>query len=362
MNERRNPIQLLCVMPSLGGGGAEKMFVKIVNWIFRKVEGVELKVLLICDIGINRQGLDNRIEVDCLNSNSLKSSPVKIYKYLRESKPDVVFSNMTQLNLIMAILKPLLNFKLIVRETNIPSIEFSTMGYPSWLINIYKFLYTFIDFSVFQSIDMRDDFQNFIAGKEGKYTVINNSVERSLMKTSSPPSLNSNDERIKVICVGRLVTQKGFDKLIDNIALHKCVDIDFDIYGEGPMKRELEDKLAFYKLSNVTLKGFCSELDSKWQNYNLCVVSSLHEGFPNFVLESLQNGVPVWSTRFKGGINEIIDSSNGKIFNNLDLLIEELKSIREIKFDKETIVENTLSKFGDDKISAQYINVFKKFT
>ena len=58
------------------------------------------------------------------------------------------------------------------------------------------------------------------------------------------------------------------------------------------------------------MKGYKSDISNEIYKYDLLINTSMFEGFPNVVVESLNNLVPVIASRSGGGINEII--SNGK--------------------------------------------------
>jgi glycosyltransferase involved in cell wall biosynthesis len=108
---------------------------------------------------------------------------------------------------------------------------------------------------------------------------------------------------------GRLSPEKGFDVLINAIALVRDHDPDagFVIFGDGPCRPQLQQQLAALGLmGTVALAGFRADLDRYLPHLDLLVLPSHTEGMPNVVLEACAAGVPVVATSV-GGTPEVIE-------------------------------------------------------
>ena len=108
---------------------------------------------------------------------------------------------------------------------------------------------------------------------------------------------------------GRLSPEKGFDVLIDAIALVRDHDPEaaFVIFGDGPCRPELQHQIASLGLTGaVVLAGFRLDLDRYLPHLDLLVLPSHTEGLPNVVLEACAAGVPVVATAV-GGTPEVIE-------------------------------------------------------
>jgi len=150
----------------------------------------------------------------------------------------------------------------------------------------------------------------------GKIAVIRNGVDREVF---SPRDCNEARWRLKLdpedrilLSVGALVSAKGFDRLIDAIALLRKDEnrLKLFIIGEGSEQRALESRISNLKLENcVRLLGAKpqAELADWYSAADLFCLASHREGCPNVILEALACGLPVVAADV-GGIGELIRS------------------------------------------------------
>jgi glycosyltransferase involved in cell wall biosynthesis len=131
--------------------------------------------------------------------------------------------------------------------------------------------------------------------------------------------------RFCVGAVGRLATEKAFDRLI--LAVDRLLDRGFDlelvIVGEGEERPRLESLIAkLNRGDRIRLLGYRTDTVLLFQAMDLFVLSSLREGLPNVVLEALAVQVPVVATRIAGVPSLIRDGHNGLLVepDNVDQL------------------------------------------
>lgn len=124
----------------------------------------------------------------------------------------------------------------------------------------------------------------------------------------------------KIISCGRLVPQKGFDLLIDvaREVFSKVDDWQWDIYGDGAEKENLQRKIKEYELDGkVNLKGYCSDVLNIYKDYSFYVFISHGEGCPMTMIEAQSAGLPMVSFDFKCGPKDLIThGENGFIVEN----------------------------------------------
>jgi len=126
----------------------------------------------------------------------------------------------------------------------------------------------------------------------------------------------------KIVCVGRLAHQKGYDILLDALNYIKPVlpGWNVDIYGEGDLRSALRRKIQKFSLEEiVTLKGLSSSYDEIYGDAQLFVLASRVEGFPHVLYEAMLHRLPIIATKCSSAILSIIcDKENGFIVPNND--------------------------------------------
>lgn len=136
----------------------------------------------------------------------------------------------------------------------------------------------------------------------------------------------------RLLSVGRLVHQKGFDLAMRALAGLKDLQWQWKIVGDGPLNQMLRSLAAELGiLDRLTFTGWQTkeQLAEHYQNANLFVFPSRHEGMPNAVLESMANGLPVVASRIAGNEELVVDGVTGMLVpsENVTSLREALKNL-----------------------------------
>ena len=115
-----------------------------------------------------------------------------------------------------------------------------------------------------------------------------------------------------ILGAGRLLNQKDFPTLLRAFSLVlKAMPARLAILGEGKDRRKLEELAKELGISDkVAFLGFQKNPFKYMKNASVFVLSSMHEGFGNVLIEAMACGTPVVSTDCKSGPSEIIE--NGK--------------------------------------------------
>ena len=124
----------------------------------------------------------------------------------------------------------------------------------------------------------------------------------------------------RIICVGRLHEQKGFDMLIDAFALiaNQCPEWIVDIFGEGSCRDMLENKIDHDHLrGRIHINKPTDHIYDEYQSSDFFVLSSRYEGFGLVLVEAMSCGIPCVAFRCKYGPEDIIeDGKNGLLAEN----------------------------------------------
>lgn len=158
--------------------------------------------------------------------------------------------------------------------------------------------------------------------KSKKIRVIKNWVSQDA-KSYKIPLLLESKEKIELVFVGWLAYRKNLKCLTSaiNVLSHQGVNLKLDIYGEGPLKPEIQNYISKNNLDKtIFLRGWAnSEVKREiYKRQPILVLPSIFEGMPNVVLEAMAYGLPVIASDIVT-IPELIDDGvNGLLFNSND--------------------------------------------
>lgn len=129
----------------------------------------------------------------------------------------------------------------------------------------------------------------------------------------------------RVIAVGRLDYQKGFDRLVHAWKIIQDTgrfnDWHLDIFGQGEWHDMLQDMIDASDLSgSVHLNAPVKNIGDEYARSSFLVMSSNYEGFPMVMIEAMACGLPVVSFDYKCGPRDIIShGDNGLLVSNGDI-------------------------------------------
>lgn len=360
-------IKIIFIIPSLRAGGAER----IVSYIAENLSK-ELFTCTLIVIGFEKDKVYDieNTQIVYLNKKKVSHSFISLFKFVSKNKPDIIFSAISHLNIMMGIQAIFFSkIKYIGREANVKSVlkNYSTNSKKRNLVRllISKIGYKFLDKIVCQSNDMANDLMTNYNFPDSKIIIINNPISKKLKQKSEIKNIKS--DSYKLITVGRLVPQKGHLRILD--ALEKLhLPFKYTIIGDGPEKAKIEDyskKLNIY--NNIIFIPYTNKVFEYLAENHLFLQGSYVEGFPNALLESCAVGTPAVAFRAPGGIDEIIDDGvNGYIANNVDEYTERIVDILNtlVQWNPSVVSKSVFIKYSSNEILRKYeglfINIIKK--
>lgn len=164
--------------------------------------------------------------------------------------------------------------------------------------------------------------------KKGKVFVIPNMVRQI-------PETKASCEVHRVISAGRLIYQKGYDRLIDawKYVYEKHPDWKLSIFGKGILQEKLSEQIIKYKLEKaIELCPPTPEIMKEFSSSSIYVMSSNYEGFPMILLEAMACGLPCISFNCPFGPSDIISQQKDGIIvenNNIKHLSDAICSLIE---------------------------------
>ncbi len=144
--------------------------------------------------------------------------------------------------------------------------------------------------------------------------------------TYIPKELSFSKSPNRIIAVGRLHAQKGFDLLIQAYSLiaYKIPEWHIDIFGNGIDEKNLRKMIHDKKLDDkIFLKGITNEIFKEYCQSQFLVLSSRYEGFGLVLGEAMACAIPCVSFRCEYGPEDIIS-------NNIDGLLVDDGNVNEL--------------------------------
>lgn len=308
--KRMNSIAM--VMPTLGGGGAERVAVALSRYFIHR--GYEFSFLLTKKNECVYE-LPEGVKVNPI-CDSAGTSPLDQIRGIRhEMKKDdsrIFLSFLCDQNVCLLAAAVGLRNKVVVSVRNLPTTDFYGRKALQYVRN---FLYVKKSSTVvFQT---KDQMSYFPSGVRRKGVLIPNPLSYGL------PERNRACPRRVVTASGRLTEQKNYPMLIRAFSIvHKQIpDVTFEIYGDGELREDLELLVDSEGLTNcVVFCGFCGDAVQRIASSSVYVMASNWEGLSNSLIEALAVGVPSVCTRCLGGGAEAVveDGVNGYLVDRDD--------------------------------------------
>lgn len=358
--------RILFIIPSMHGGGSERVVSHLVRHI--NPARFDITLALVKKEGVFLKGIPGYVEIINLGLSRTRYAPLKIFKLLWKQKPDIVFSTLGHLNLVIASLKHLLpkSIRFIARESSTVSLHNKNEVYPALFDFLFRTVYKSFDRIVCQSGFMQLDLiQNYNIPAE-KTLVINNPVDEDQIcqVIGTAPNPFQETDRINFVAVGRLSKEKGFDRLIKAFKYVEDKTIHLSIIGDGVDKDKLVSLAEAEHLTDrISFLGFIPNPYVYMRYAKALIQTSYYEGFPNVVIEANACGVPVIGFRSPGGISEIINNAAcGTLVEdgNLAALAQSITQAANTEYDRQRIMAYTSERYSLNKVISSYETLFSE--
>ena len=290
-------------LPTLGVGGTEKAVSLLAESL-----GKHNRILVLT---LSELAFDHRtiVSVERASLEGLRDSPnllsslfqngkrlYKLFKVVKHYRPRVMLSFLPQCNVLSIIIGLITPVIVIVNERN--SLQNQELS-EAWKL-LRRVLYRFAD--------------GVFGNSQAICREIKELCGRDAVLTKNPIRIPTAHEKIwtekRVISIGRLVHQKGFDLLIESFESSALAESGWtlDIYGEGPLRQELERLIRVYDLGgSVNLMGQHGVGYEEMMGANIFALCSRFEGLPNAALEAMSYAVPCLVSDRTGGLIDIVE-------------------------------------------------------
>lgn len=299
-------------LPSLRGGGAERVMVTLAN-AFASM-GYQVDLVLAKAEGPYLSEVAAHVRIVDLAKSRVFASLIPLAQYMRREQPDAMLSAMIHCNIISIAARMLARVKmrLIVSERNV--LSSAPAGTKTAVIHrLMTLLYPRSDgvIAVSEGIaaELRDKF-----GLAREFVVaIPNPVDLDRIGFLASERVNhpwiSDRSAPVVLAVGRLTPQKDYPTLLRAFAiLRQLRTVKLIVLGEGAERAALEELVLQLGIAeDVDFLGF-KENPFCWMSASdLFVMSSAWEGHPGALLQAMACGAQIVSTNCQTGPQEILE-------------------------------------------------------
>jgi len=305
------------ILPSLQGGGAEKVAVNLLNHWHRA--GLQVEIVLMQREGELLRTVDPQINIYTLNVSRIRHSILPLIKYFYQRRPNVTLVGLwplTSLTIFTWLIagKPGVIFAQDHINLSVACNRELHLN-PLYLRGLIRVTYPFATGLMAVSEGVKQDMCDLGGFMSERVQVIYNPVVHGV-QNSAPADVSLRQQLwgpgydFHILSVGSLKTQKNFPHLLHAFSLlPRSLNAKLTILGDGSLRPELENLIFDLDLvGRVHLPGFCLDPAPWYRTSDLFVLSSCWEGFANVIVEALEFGLPVVSTDCCYGPTEILDN------------------------------------------------------
>ncbi len=326
----------LFVIPSLGVGGAEMVTVSLANQM--AVNKNFKPELVVC----TNANLDLLKNVNCMTTvlpypSSIRSTYVLFRKIRSYRNPGlVVFSTFLNTSVILSIIRCFVKFRLIIREPSNPQLDFDKQQIKTRIYYfLAKMLYKRASFIISNSLEKIKIINQFyhINNIEKIFFLPNHIQDKEKIYDSCPDIEIDREKYINLVCAGRITRSKGFELIIKAIPKLQFGTRSTKLFVIGPVVdsgyfSELTNLIKEYGVEEkVVFLGFQNNVAGCLAKFDIFVMTSYYEGFPNVLFDAIAAKIKIVSTDCNFGPREILHDSKFGILTEVGSVDSLIKGI-----------------------------------
>ncbi|HEX2481417.1 MAG TPA: glycosyltransferase, partial [Methylomirabilota bacterium] len=315
-------MRIALLLPTLDGGGAQRVFLTLAEVL--AVRGYEVELV----VGQRRGDLVATVPkgmtaVD-LERRHLRTALPALVRYLRARRPDCLLSTMNHANVLAIAATRLARTStgVVVRVANTLSYHGSVRASPFRPVTLAlaRRMYRAADLVIAVSKGVASELTGFANLRPDAITVIPNPVVPAdlAVRCRQPPDhpwFQAGQPPV-VLGMGRLAPHKNFPALVEAFqTVRASIEARLVILGEGeerPRIVQLADACGVS--SEIALPGFVPNPYPYLARAAAYVLSSNREGLPGALIQAMACGVPVVATDCRNGPREILhDGEFGRL-------------------------------------------------
>lgn len=340
-------------------GGAEQVAVNLAN---RLCENYDVQIYSICGKEKNPlYQMNSNIHIEFANNKNrrirqlLFENRKKFNVYLKRNSIDIAFLIGVYSGGITALSQPVVKTKFVFCDHGALMNQWKEKD-----ITVLRWIASKLsDRTVVLTDRTKNDYIEKFHINSRKILRIYNWVNTNKSEMSLDYNINSK----KIVTVGRISKEKGFDLLVKvaEKVLPKYPEWTWEVLGDG------EDFDKIYALikekglqTQLIMKGCVQNASKYFNQYSFYVLPSYREGLPLVLLEAKANKLPIISFDIETGPREIVNEENGILIKpyNCDAMAEAIAKLIEdadLRMKMSKKAEDNLDKFTMDTILKQWM-------
>lgn len=300
-------------LPSLRGGGAERVMVMLANGFAERGHRVDL--VLTRAEGPYLPEVAKQVRIVDLDKDRVLAGLLPLARYLRREQPDAMLSALNHANIIAILARKLARVptRLVVSEHSNPTLSLAGGGIRHIMRRLIQHYYPQADAVVCVSQGIREEMINQLRlAPKILHPIYNpldiNRIHHMMYEPVEHPWFSKHDVPV-VLAVGRLTPAKDYPNLLRAMKLLlQHLSVRLVILGHGEEAEALKHLTAELGIADcVSFIGFQRNPYNWMYACDLYVMSSAWEGLPGALMEALACGAKIVSTDCLTGPAEILE-------------------------------------------------------
>lgn len=299
------------VISSLRIGGVQRDLTTILNGLAGR--GLDLHLALLEPSGDFLPQLPDEVTLHDLGATRASRSFLSLHRLIHRLQPDIVFSSMFRINLVLTLLKPWFPRKtrVLIREVTVLDACLGRGFRRLWLRPLASRAFRQAELVFCQSAFMQDELNRSLRLHRAKLPIVSNPIDFSFINRLGGEGnpFAAEGPGPHVLAVGRLQPVKGFDRLIAAFPalLKRQPSARLWFVGDGAERDFLQQQAIEGGIGSATRFVGTQINPYRWMRHaDLMVVPSRHEGTPNTVLEAIACECPLVVLEHPGGTRELM--------------------------------------------------------
>ena len=367
------------IIPDLSVGGAQRSLVKLTNILVDNHHNVTI-LCMGSAANVIRTELSPKVQLMCFEAR--RSADLKLFirlwQTIRQLRLDTLVGWSMYANFFAVVLGRIEGVRTVmISERNYPirmiASPENTRLRRSLLWLLVRILYPMADVVTANSERTVRFLRRFLHRRGARFEQLPNVFEPKFYELLANQALElplpepTNGPRI--LAIGRLHPQKGFDLLLEAIAaLPPTQPWELVLAGEGPHETALRSQIERLRLnSRVHLIGPIENPFPLYRWADLVVVPSRYEGFPNVPLEAMGVGAAVIVSNCETGPRELTVNGtyallvpNGDVLALTDAISALGGSLHQARLLGAAAQRHVQATYGLERIEAVYLAMFSR--